>query len=123
MTEILQGRQALVIEDEGSVAMMIEAMLMEKGCAVEVTGRLTDALAIAKTGQFDFAVLDINLNGLHSYPVADILSGRGVPIVFSSGYGGSVLPEMYRQAPTLQKPFREQELMTAVMQALGQEHR
>ena len=54
--------------------------------------RLQPALTAAETGDFDFAILDINLAGQQSFPVADCLRRRGIPFIFASGYGGAVVP-------------------------------
>ena len=53
----------------------------------------------------DAAVLDVNLKGQKSYPVADALAARGVPFVFSIGYNNDSLPNSYQSFPVLQKPF------------------
>ena len=50
-------------------------------------------------------VLDINLNGENSYPVADVLAARGVPFFFSTGYNKDSIPHGYRDFPMLQKPY------------------
>ena len=87
-----QKRRVLVIEDEALVAMLIEDMIHDSGG--EMVGsacRLSDALALAQETQADVALLDINLGGALAYPVADVLRQRGVPIVFTSGYGSRVL--------------------------------
>jgi hypothetical protein len=47
---------------------------------------------------FDAAMLDVNLNGNKSYPVADALAARGVPFVFSTGYSDHGMREGYREA-------------------------
>jgi hypothetical protein len=38
-------------------------------------------------------VLDVNLKGQKSYPIADALAARGVPFVFSTGYNKDSLPK------------------------------
>jgi hypothetical protein len=60
------------------------------------------------------AVLDLNLNGMLSYPVAKVIRGRGISIIFATGYGGAGLPEKFRGYPTLQKPFSQQDFAQAV---------
>ena len=71
-----------------------------------------------ETGGIDVAVLDVNLNGQLSYPVADALAARGIPFVFSTGYGKDRLPDGYRSFPVLQKPFHVDELGDALTQLL-----
>ena len=38
-------------------------------------------------GAYDLAVLDVNINGQFSYPIASNLRERGIPFVFATGYG------------------------------------
>ena len=65
-------------------------------------------------GGIDAALLDINLDGKMSYPVADELASRGIPFVFSTGYGGEDLPDGYEGVPLLKKPFRRSGLGDAL---------
>ena len=60
------------------------------------------------------AVLDVNLSGQMSYPVADALLARDVPFVFSTGYASNRLQEGYRTYPALQKPYQMTELSDAL---------
>lgn len=104
-------RRVLVVEDEVLVGMMIEEMLQELGYEVAALAtHLDEALALASGGSFDFALLDINLNGKQSFPVADTLRTRSVPFVFATGYGSRILEMPYTDAPILQKPFSADEL-------------
>jgi CheY-like chemotaxis protein len=108
----LSGRRVLVIEDEMLVAMLLEDMLADLGCTVVGSAaRVEQALAmIEAAGSLDAAVLDVNLNGQRSYPVADVLAARSVPFVFATGYGEDSLMNVYRSFPLLQKPFKQSEL-------------
>ena len=56
------------------------------------------------------AVLDVNLHGQMSYPIADSRAARGVPFVFSTGYDKDSLLDGYRTLPVLQKPTHRLEL-------------
>jgi hypothetical protein len=58
----------------------------------------------ATADRIDFALVDINLRGVTAFPVADALLARGVPFVFTTGYGTSMIPEHYRDVAALQKP-------------------
>lgn len=96
----------LVVEDEMLVAMLIEDAVTDLGHQVVGPAmRLDAALAAAGEEDFDFAILDINLAGKQSFPVADRLIERGIPFMFASGYGLAGLVDPYRSAPVLQKPF------------------
>jgi hypothetical protein len=61
-------------------------------------------------------VLDVNLAGERSFPVAAILPERHVPYVFLTGCNSDdVFLTEYRRAPRLGKPFRYQDLIDVVM--------
>jgi CheY-like chemotaxis protein len=99
-------RRVLVVEDEVLVAMLVEEMLERLGYEVAaISSHLDEALQLARTAAFDIAILDINLNGKQSFPVADTLRERGLPFVFATGYGGRALESTYTGVPVLQKPF------------------
>ena len=97
------------------VAMNIEDMLLDLGHAVAgLASRLEPALSLAREGEFDLAMLDVNLAGETSFPVAEILAGRRIPFLFATGYGIKGIAEEYRTYPVLQKPFRAQDLEQAL---------
>ena len=107
--------RVLVVEDEMLVAMNIEDMLLELGHEVAgLASRLEPALSLAREGSFDIAMLDVNLAGEQSFPVADILAARGIPFLFATGYGIKGIAEQYRDRPVLQKPFRSRDLGEAL---------
>jgi CheY-like chemotaxis protein len=110
-----QLRRALIVEDEVMVAMYVEELLTDLGYdTVAVATGLEQALSLARDGAFDFAVLDINLNGRLSFPVADVLSARGIPFLFASGYGCKGVNDNYKDAVRIQKPFRSRDLAQAI---------
>lgn len=97
------------------VAMNIEDMLLELGHEVAgLAGRLGPALALAREARFDAAMLDVNLAGERSFPVADLLVERKIPFLFATGYGRPGIEERFRDRPILQKPFRTAELAAAL---------
>lgn len=112
-------RRVLVVEDEVMIAMMVEQMLAEIGYETVGPGlRLGQAVALAETEAMDAAVLDVNLGGDRSFPVAEVLRRRGVPFVFATGYGSAGLDESYRGTIVLRKPFERAELERALAEAL-----
>ena len=56
-------------------------------------------------GTVDFALLDINLNGRDSHPVAEALAASGVPLVYSTGNTDHGSRGGYFDRPVLRKPF------------------
>ena len=121
MTRALQGRRVLVIEDESLVAMLLETILDDMGCAVVGPESNIDdgLLAVTTEGALDAALLDVNVAGREVFPVAEALKARGVPFVFSTGYGEAGLPEHWRGHPTIQKPFTEGAIREALMRAMN----
>jgi CheY-like chemotaxis protein len=112
------GKRVLVVEDELMIRMLLQDMLADLGHTLAgEAGRIEEALALAKEGDFDVAILDVNLNGQPISPVVEILLARGVPFVFATGYGQRGVPEPYRGSPTLQKPFQADALAQALKAA------
>ncbi len=108
-------RRVLVVEDELMIRMLLEDMLDDLGYVVAgVAGRIDEAVALAKTAEFDIAILDVNLNGHAVSPVVEVLDARGLPYIFATGYGEKGLPEAHRGRPTLQKPFQQETLGRAL---------
>jgi DNA-binding response OmpR family regulator len=115
MTQRRKGRRVLVVEDEFMVAMGLEMVLSDAGYeVVGPIGRFEQALAAASGEKVDVALLDVNVRGQTVFPVADILSGRGVPFAFLTGYGRDSLPAAQANANVLAKPFKAPELLAAV---------
>jgi len=108
-------RRALVVEDEMMVAMYVEDLLLDLGFEVAgIATGLDQAMPLARDGDFDFAVLDINLDGRLSFPIADVLRERGIPFLFASGYGSKGVSADYRDAVRIQKPFLSRDLAQAI---------
>jgi CheY-like chemotaxis protein len=107
----LSGRRVLVVEDEPRIAMLIRDTLEDLGCqVVAIASRLQEACAKAATLEFDVALLDVDLKGEPSYPLANELVARGVPFVLATGYGAPAIPADLKDVPVLQKPFLRAEL-------------
>src|ERR1700691_4824617 len=118
-TDEKTGKRVLVVEDELMIRMLLEGMLTDLGHTIAAeAGSIDEAVTLAKQGEFDIAILDVNLNGKPITPVVEILIARGVPFIFASGYGKRGVPEPYRSSPTLQKPFQVEALAQAIDAAL-----
>jgi DNA-binding response OmpR family regulator len=105
----------LVVEDEMLVAMLIEDVLGDLGHQVIGPAmRIETALAVIENQAVDFAILDINIAGKQSFPVADRLKELQVPFIFASGYGFDGLIDKYKEIAILQKPFTPDQLEAAL---------
>jgi len=111
MPESKAAPRVFVVEDEYLIRMLLEDMLADLGFEIAAaTGTIAEATDLASNGQFDIAILDVNVDGKEIYPVADILAKRGLPFVFVTGYGEGSLAERYRDRPALQKPFQAEQI-------------
>jgi CheY-like chemotaxis protein len=109
----------LLVEDETMIRMLVADMLSDLGYDVAAeAGDIDQAIKLARSAQFDLAILDVNVNGKLISPVAEAVASRNLPFVFATGYGAEGVPEAYRDHPALQKPFRLETLQQAIEAAL-----
>jgi DNA-binding NarL/FixJ family response regulator len=111
--------RVLVVEDEPVVAMCLEDILDALGCVpIGPASRLSEGLALAENEALDAAILDINLAGERSTPIAEALRARGVPFAFASGYGGA--PEGFAgKVLLIEKPYGERDVEQALRKLLA----
>jgi CheY-like chemotaxis protein len=111
----LTGRRILVVEDEALVAMLVEDALLDAGARViGPAATVAEALGLIDQELLDVAVLDLNLAGETSSPVADALLAGGVPFVVATGYGAEGLPAGHAGVPVLAKPYDPDDLTLAI---------
>ena len=110
----------LLVEDEALIALMLEDMVEGMGCAVTgLAPRVALGVSMAESGDFDVAILDVNVAGENVEPVAERLAARGIPFIFATGYGEAGVPLRYRDRPVVAKPFRSEQLEAAIVKATG----
>ncbi len=108
-------KRVLIVEDEGLISMLLEELMERMGYeVVAVSSTVEEALELARTVSVDFAMLDINLNGKESFPVAAVLRGRGIPFLFATGYGDSALASEFSDVLVVEKPFSRDALRQAL---------
>lgn len=117
----MRGRRILIVEDDYLVASWLAGVLRQWGC--EVIGpapTVEEGLRLARSSDIEGAILDINLRGEHSGPVAEELEAKGLPFFFLTGYGSpALLPERLRGRQKLFKPVKASELRAAVQGRFG----
>lgn len=114
----LANRRILVVEDEFLIATVLCDMLED--AAATVVGpavNLGDALRLVQDQGIEAAILDMNLNGEWSDPVAEELTRRGIPFVFTTGYGANERTERFG-VRTVAKPYSWEEVEGQLAQAL-----
>jgi CheY-like chemotaxis protein len=115
----LKGCHVLVVEDEPLVAMLLVDMLEAIGCEIAaVASRFEDALEKARCLPLDLAILDVHLEGVKTFQIAELLSKRAIGFVFATGYSEAHPPADLANAAVLRKPFAEHDVVRAMRQAL-----
>ena len=113
------SRRVLVVEDEPLIAMLIEDLVADLGFQVQHMASTVDAaLAAVAQDNIDLALLDVNLGGTPSFPVAEKLIERRIPFVFTTGYGQLGIPQQFNGHAVLQKPFRRADLEAALQSCM-----
>jgi CheY-like chemotaxis protein len=111
----LAGKRMIVIEDEPLVAMDLESCLAAAGCEVVGTaGTVRDARTVCAEVACDAALIDVNLAGQPVDELAAALAKRNIPFAFVTGYGRQALPQGFRDALMVTKPFDEATLIATV---------
>jgi two-component sensor histidine kinase/CheY-like chemotaxis protein len=119
----------LLVEDEPLVAMMIEKIIVSLGFSVAgACATVAQARQAIDSKEFTGAILDVNLGGELVFPVADILSRRQIPFIFTTGYGPERIVPRFTHIPLLPKPVEASmlrkmlaEVLSAGPQAVSQE--
>jgi CheY-like chemotaxis protein len=116
----LAGLSILLLEDEFLIALDAEEILTGLGAAqVEIVNTL-DAARGALENDYDLALLDINVNGEMSFPVAEQFVAEKIPVVFASGYEMRNPPRLNGIAvPCVSKPYTREDLKSVVVAALA----
>ncbi len=105
----------LIVEDEMTIALLLEDMVLDLGHEpAALAMRLPQAMEMAETEDLDLAILDVNLDGRMSFPVAEVLERRGVPFLFATGYGSGGIDPPYRDYVVIKKPFSLEDLGRAI---------
>ena len=117
----LAGRRVLLVEDELLVAMDVEDLLADLGCEVlESASTVEQALQRIVEDSPDVVVLDLNLHGKPTLPVAEALRSAGIPFIVVTGYVETRQSDpALHNAPLLQKPCSADELLFNLRKVLN----
>jgi len=123
--------RVLVIDDDRSVCIAIEALLLRRTCSV-VLAESGDVSKTFDESEFDVIIVDIVMPGIDGFETIKILRARApkIPIVAMSGFkfsdSNAPAPDFLRMAATLgasyclRKPFDLLQLMAAINSCTGQ---
>jgi CheY-like chemotaxis protein len=114
---ITKSLKVFLVEDEGIIRILVADMLGELGHTLAAeAGHIDQALELARSTEFDLAILDFNLRGEMVTPVAKLIMARGRPIIFATAFGSEGLPEDFRNFPALLKPYHLEDLAALIDQ-------
>ena len=114
----LKGLHILVVEDDYLIGYDFAATLEGLGAIVlGPVGNVDDALdLLVETAKVDGAVLDLNLGGELSYPIADALVERGIRCVFTTGYDKNSIAERFCDVTRCEKPVEMLKVVKALLE-------
>ncbi|KTB93263.1 chemotaxis protein CheY [Pseudomonas syringae ICMP 11293] len=111
--------KVLLVEDKTMLAMLMEMMLDDLGFATAYhASTLNEGIEYARNGEYDLAILDINIIGGDSFPIAAAIADRGIPFMFCSGYGRLGIPDAWLDRRCVAKPFSAEQLSQALSELL-----
>ena len=118
------GKRILVVEDEALIAAMVEDMLQDLGAVVVgPASTIEKGLALAGSEAIDAALLDVNVRDQRIDPVADILTGRGIPMLFATGYGSGAFADASGVCAFIDKPYTQERLASELANTSFSERR
>ena len=118
----LNGKKVFVVEDDGLISIDVTDVLQQAGAiVVGPYAHLAEGLSAAVEKDFDIALLDVNLRGKPSWPIASLIQERGIPVVLATGYSESFRrPAKMAQLPTVSKPYDTKRLLGQLEAALSE---
>lgn len=112
-----------VVDDDSSIREAIESLVKLVGLRVETFGTAQEFLRAERPDLPGCVVLDVELPGLSGLDLQRELAAHEIklPIIFITGYGDIPMSVRAMKAGALEfltKPFRDQDLLDAIQQAL-----
>ena len=118
MGETPNGRRILIVDDDASLAEMLQLVLRQEGFETTWCASGDAALEVFRSAQFDLVLLDLMLPGLDGVAVCRrIRADSGVPIVMLTAKSdtGDVVDGLEAGADDyIAKPFKPRELVARV---------
>lgn len=112
---LFADRRILVVEDEYLLADECRKQLEKYGATVVgPTGSVRQALDMIAEQHIDAAILDVHLGGELVFPVADLLTQRGIAFVFATAYDPSIIPDRFPGFVLCAKPLALEKIAKAL---------
>jgi CheY-like chemotaxis protein len=112
------GTRVLIVEDQPFVALAVADMVGSLGGEVaDAPGTVDQALEAVARNDFTVALLDIDLDGQTSDPVAAAIAAAGKPFLVTTGFSGRTIAG-FEDAPLLMKPYLPSQLGRGLLDLL-----
>lgn len=110
------SQRVLVVEDNFLVGMLMTGMIRKLGYEpIGPVPSVEEGLRRAGNDEIVGGVLDVNIRGGTSEPIAEVLESRGIPFFFVTGYASPLLiSTRLKGTPRLTKPVNEDELKKTI---------
>ena len=119
---LLAGKAVFILEDEFFIALdAADTLKMSGAVVVGPCYAISEALDLLDASHVDAAVLDVNIDGHHSDQVAQLCSSKGIPIVYTTGYGNRA--KVSSGIQILDKPYTGGQLVDAIAAVLDTQRR
>jgi FixJ family two-component response regulator len=120
-------QMVFVIDDDHSMRMAIKRLLVAVGLNVEVFGAGQEFLESKLPDVPSCVILDVRLPGPSGLDLQREMADRGIqlPIIFITGHGDIPMSVQAMKAGAVEfltKPFRDQDLLDAISQAIKRDH-
>ena len=110
----------LLVEDEFLIALDVRMRLEEAGYKVlDPVSNVEDAMSVLDTAKVCAAILDMNISGSTSFPIAERLQTEGKPFIFLSGNDTYRLQENFSGQVVVTKPIDYGQLIAQVKEICG----
>ena len=120
------GPMVFVVDDDTSVREALTGLIRSIGLAVEAFGTAREFRARQRPDAPSCLILDVRLPGLSGLDLQRELADAGeqIPIIFITGHGDIPMSVRAMKAGAVEflpKPFRDQDLLDAIRQALDRD--
>ena len=107
--------RVLLVEDNEELASCLRDALAYLGHEMVHANSLDAAdLLVKGDGRFDAALLDVDLAGKTSTPIAQALAALDIPYVIASGHGSNTIPREMIGRKHIRKPYDLDDLERAL---------
>ncbi|HEV7417109.1 response regulator [Tianweitania sediminis] len=117
----LAGKRVLLLEDEFLIALDVEHICRDEGCAEVLVFRALAEITedVITADAVDVAVIDVMIDGGATFDLAHRLRDRNIPFVFATGLSQREEAfQAFEDVPVVTKPYAAPQLVAALRSAM-----